>query len=382
MSLKKVFALAAALVISGGSLFAQKILVGADFETRFDNREYANNDFNESQTLFSARLTPRIGVEWQEKNQLVVGVEMMQNFGQYNPQGDRFLSDVKPLMYYRFKTANVQANAGIFNRKELMGDYSTAFFSDSTRFYHNRLSGFLGRYVSSQREKTYVELAVDWEGMYSEASREMFRILSAGRYTTRPGFYVGYAFSMFHFAGSKLNENVTDNLLLNPYIGWEFNAFFDFDIQGGLLFAPQRGRSVDHTWRKPYGGQLDVTISRWGLKIENNLYLGKNLQPLRNYVANPLTGGGLTYGQDGLYAGESFYATTKHIYNRTWVGYDRKFFHDTMHVEAGMVFHYDGTGLGTQQVVQLSVDIQRLFDIGPRKSAPHRPGPAPRPCCY
>ena len=382
MSLKKVFALAAALAISGGSLFAQKILVGADFETRFDNREYANNDFNESQTLFSARLTPRIGIEWQEKNQLVVGVEMMQNFGQYNPQGDRFLSDVKPLMYYRFKTANVQANAGIFNRKELMGDYSTAFFSDSTRFYHNRLSGFLGRYVSSQREKTYVEMAIDWEGMYSEASREMFRILSAGRYTTRPGFYVGYAFSMFHFAGSKLNENVTDNLLLNPYIGWEFNAFFDFDIQGGLLFAPQRGRSVDHTWRKPYGGQLDVTISRWGLKIENNLYLGKNLQPLRNYVANPLTGGGLTYGQDGLYAGESFYATTKHIYNRTWVGYDRKFFHDTMHVEAGMVFHYDGTGLGTQQVVQLSVDIQRLFDIGPRKPAPHRPGPAPRPCCY
>ena len=54
MSLKKVFALAAALVISGGSLYAQKILVGADFETRFDNREYANNDFNESQTLFSA----------------------------------------------------------------------------------------------------------------------------------------------------------------------------------------------------------------------------------------------------------------------------------------------------------------------------------------
>ena len=111
--------LALALMISGGGLRAQKILVGADFETRFDNREYANNDFNESRTLFSARLTPRIGVEWQEKNQLVFGVEMLQNFGQYNPQGDPFLSDVKPLVYYRFKTPNVQANAGIFNRKEL-----------------------------------------------------------------------------------------------------------------------------------------------------------------------------------------------------------------------------------------------------------------------
>ena len=371
MSRKKVLFLALALMISGGGLHAQKILVGADFETRFDNREYANNDFNESQTLFSARLSPRIGVEWMEKNQLVFGVEMLQNFGQYNPQGDPFLSDVKPLMYYRFKTPNVQANAGIFNRKELMGDYSAAFFSDSTRFYHNRLSGFLGRYVSTQRRDTYVEMALDWEGMYSEASREMFRILSAGRYTTRSGFYLGYAFSMFHFAGSKLNENVTDNLLVNPYVGSDFIAFFDFDIRGGLLFAPQRGRSVDHAWRKPCGGELDVTISRWGLKIENNLYLGENLQPLRNLVTNPATG--LTYGQDGLYAGEPFYATTEHIYNRTWVGYDRRFFHDTLHVEAGMVFHYDGTGMGTQQVVQLSVDIQRLFDIGPKRHAPHHP---------
>lgn len=35
-------------------------------------------------------------------------------------------------------------------------------------------------------------------------------------------------------------------------------------------------------------------------------------------------------------------------------------------VEAGMVFHYDGTGMGTQQVVKLSVDIQKLFNIGPK----------------
>ena len=312
-----------------------------------------------------------------EKNRLVVGVEMLRNFGQYNAPRDPFLSDVKPLMYYRFKTPNVQADAGIFDRGELMGDYSAAFFSDSTRFYHNRLSGFLGRYVSTERPGTYIELALDWEGMFSVESREMFRLLSAGRYTTRPGFYVGYALSLFHFAGSELNRNVTDNLLLNPHLGWKFNAFFDFDIRGGLLAAPQRGRSVDNHWRMPCGGQLDIAISRWGVKLENNLYLGQNLQPLRGYIANAETGA--TYAAEGLYAGESFYATTKHIYNRTWLGYDRRFFHDTLHVEAGMVFHYDGTGMGTQQVVQLSVDLQRLFDIGPRRSAPGpRLGHGPR----
>lgn len=363
MPLRKVVLLAALILAAVGTQ-AQDLIVGADFATRFDNREYANNDFNESQTLFSARLTPRIGVEWMGKNRLVVGVDMLQNFGQHNGAREPFLSDVKPVIYYQFNTKNVQANAGIFDRKELMGDYSRAFFSDSTAFYHNRLSGFLGRYVSTSRADTYVEMAIDWEGMYSTDTREMFRILSAGRYTTGGGFYAGYAFSMFHFAGSKGNENVTDNLLVNPYVGWRFDAFFDFDIQAGFLFAPQRGRSVDHEWKKPCGGQLDIVIRKWGVKIENNLYAGQNLQPLFNVVANPETGA--TYEQDGLYAGESFYATTKHIYNRTWVGYDRRFFKGTLGVEAGMVFHYDGTGMGTQQVVKLSVDIEKLFHIGPK----------------
>lgn len=376
MPLKKLLSLLFAVLMAGGGLRAQELLVGVDFDNRFDNREYAGNEFNVPQTLFSARLTPFVGIEWMEKNRLVVGVEMLRNFGQYNAPRDPFLSDVKPLMYYRFKTPNVQADAGIFDRGELMGDYSAAFFSDSTRFYHNRLSGFLGRYVSTERPGTYIELALDWEGMFSVESREMFRILSAGRYTTRPGFYVGYALSLFHFAGSELNRNVTDNLLLNPHLGWKFNAFFDFDIRGGLLAAPQRGRSVDNHWRMPCGGQLDIAISRWGVKLENNLYLGQNLQPLRGYVSNPETGA--TYAAEGLYAGKSFYATTKHVYNRTWLGYDRRFFHDTLHVEAGMVFHYDGTGMGTQQVVQLSVNLQRLFDIGPRRPAPgHRHGHGP-----
>lgn len=377
MPLKKLLSLLFAVLMAGGGLRAQELLIGVDFDNRFDNREYAGNEFNVPQTLFSARLTPFVGIEWMEKNRLVVGVEMLRNFGQYNAPRDPFMSDVKPLMYYRFKTPNVQADAGIFDRGELMGDYSAAFFSDSTRFYHNRLSGFLGRYVSTERPGTYIELAIDWEGMFSAESREMFRLLSAGRYSTRSGFYVGYALSLFHFAGSELNRNVTDNLLLNPHLGWAFNAFFDFDIRGGLLAAPQRGRSVDNYWRLPCGGQLDITISRWGVKLENNLYLGQNLQPLRGYIANAETGA--TYAAEGLYAGESFYATTKHVYNRTWLGYDRRFFHDTLHVEAGMVFHYDGTGMGTQQVVQLSVNLQRLFDIGPRRPAPgHRHGHGPR----
>ena len=97
MSLKKVLMLSFAAFVAGGSLSAQNLIVGADFATRFDNREYANNDFNESQTLFSARLTPRIGVEWMEKNRLVVGVDLLQDFG----NDTRFLTKARPIVYYQ-----------------------------------------------------------------------------------------------------------------------------------------------------------------------------------------------------------------------------------------------------------------------------------------
>ncbi len=361
MSLKKrMLLLCFAATTAGAS--AQQIIAGADFATRFDNREYADNTFNHSQTLFSARLTPQVGIQWMKKNRLVFGVELLQNFGEHNGEREPFLSDVKPLIYYRFKTANVQADAGIFDRSELAGDYSTAFFSDSTLFYRNRLSGFLGRYRSTERPDTYVELALDWEGMLGETVREKFRILSAGRYAFGGGGYFGYAFSLFHFATSEQVNNVSDNLLLNPYVGWKFDAYFDFDVRAGMLLAPQRARSVDNRWKKPYGGQLDIAIRKWGVKLENKLYLGQNLQPLRFVAADPETG--LTYGTDGLYAGDSFYATTEHIYNRTWLGYENRFFRNTVHIDAGIALHYDGKGLGTQQVVQLSVNLEKLFRTG------------------
>ena len=143
--------------------------------TRGDHRGDAKNAVKEAGALCSARLTARRGVEWMGKNRLVVGVDRVQDFG----NDTRFLTKARPIVYYQFNSKNVQANAGIFDRKELLGDYSRAFFSDSTAFYHNRLSGFLGHYTSTERENPYVEMAIDWAGMYSEQSRAMFRIISA-----------------------------------------------------------------------------------------------------------------------------------------------------------------------------------------------------------
>ncbi len=347
------------------TLHAQEAILGVEFDTYFDNREYSGNEFGEPRTLFTGRLTPYAGVQWDEHNRLVAGVELLRHFGDNTGEGDPLMSDIKPRMYYRFSNRGVEAFAGIFSFEELSTDnYSRAIFSDEMRFYHSSIAGFLGRYTSQQRENTFVELALHWEGMYSAGTREQFRIVSAGRYDLGKRFYLGSGMSMFHFANSEVIKNVTDNIIVNPFVGKEFAAWCDIDLKLGVLAAPQRGREVgEGNWQMPLGGHFDISLRKWGVKIENNLYVGENLQPLRNAISGTIDGVDMTYGGEGLYAGESFFATTKRVYNRTWLGYDRTFFGDTLALKAGMVFHYDGTALGTQQVVQLSVALEKLLSF-------------------
>ena len=49
----------------------------------------------------------------------------------------------------------------------------------------------------------------------------------------------------------------------------------------------------------------------------------------------------------------------KKIYNQTAVTYNRRFFNNTVGVSAGFYFHYDGVGLGLQQILKVSVNLQK-----------------------
>ena len=134
---------------------AQEILVGADFKMYFDNKEFGSNEFAvpgldiESGTDFAARLLPRVGIRWDEKNTLVIAADMIKNFGSAE---SAYLSEVKPVFYYQFRTPRVTAVAGIFTRDMMHDDdYSTAFFSESYRFYHNRMNGGMREWYRTMR---------------------------------------------------------------------------------------------------------------------------------------------------------------------------------------------------------------------------------------
>ena len=193
-------------------------------------------------------------------------------------------------------------------------------------------------------------------------SGDEFRIMSAGRFyidNYHRRFYAGYNFSMYHFAGSKLIRNcVNDQLMLDPYVGTRFNAFLDFDIKLHYIQTFQRDRDNDEKYLRPKGGMLQVRMSKWGIYLDEQLYMGENLQPYyRSYRSEEFPNG---YGGE-LYGGESFYSTTENIYNITKIGYDRTFFSNTVRVNCYFAMQYDGTGWGNKQII--SVSVRLLKDV-------------------
>lgn len=324
---------------------AQELFFDGELSTHFDNTEYTGSGLGDSKTIFAVRVMPTLGYRFDSNHSVVVGAELLKDFG-----SSRFIDRSMLVAYYEFASLRYGANAGIFQRDKLIGEYSRAFFSDAYRIYNPLVQGVAGRYKS---DRAFAELVVDWDGLYAADTREKFRILLAGGGRFADIFYAGGSFSMQHFANkSTFQGNVVDNLLLNPYIGVRFKAFFDFDIRLGGLISAQRDRRTDEGWTLPAGGEFYLRISRWGLYIDNNLYLGHSLTPYYNRTGVD----GVQYA-DNLYTCDPFYGIQHKIYNRTGIGYSRSFAADRVKVKAEMVLQHDGKKMYCEQLVGVSVNI-------------------------
>ncbi len=247
-----------------------------DFEMNFDNREFYRSTFSESMTIFGARLTPSAGISIPQRShgmnhKLMVGIDVMKNFGQspVSPElggpSDEAASRQNNLdlfreitLYYKLEKQSentaLELYAGIFPRKTMGGSYSDAFFSDSLKFYDNNLEGIL---LKVRRPKSYCEIGCDWMGMKGYARKEKFMIFSAGESVITPWFKLGYAGYMLHFAGSAKAGGVVDNILLNPYAGFDFGDRMnlqEFSLRLGWLQAMQHDREFVGHYVFPGGG--------------------------------------------------------------------------------------------------------------------------------
>jgi hypothetical protein len=68
------------------------------------------------------------------------------------------------------------------------------------------------------------------------------------------------------------------------------------------------------------------------------------------------------YGSD-VYHGMPLYRSEKGFYDAIALSYDRWFFKDTVGVKAGITMEYDGTGWGTRQWLQVSVNLNHSVSL-------------------
>lgn len=342
-----------------------------DFDMRFDNREFYKSAFSSSMTIFAARVTPSIGLSISQNedvdHKIMMGADVMKNFG---GNGDDLIQELT--FYYnlkkKLKNADMTVYAGIFPRRKMIADYSPAFFSDSLAFYDNNLEGIL---IQFDRPSVSFEIGCDWMGQYGKDSRERFMVFSGGAWNMDDSFIsLGYSAYLYHFANSFTQKGVVDNVLLNPYIRFDFAdyiSFQKFSIRFGWLQAMQNDRVNTAGYVFPGGCELDIDIKNYNFGIHNRLFCGKNMMPYYNTKDNT----GAKYGSS-LYMGDPFYRLHDNgsiafgLYDRLEAYYepDIKGFSEYVKVRVTAAFHFNGDKYcGSQQMVQLTFNLQELLNV-------------------
>ena len=337
-------------------------------------------------TIFGARLTPVIGVDLEQKNgikhRLMLGIDIMKDFGtapvssQYAPadapDADSRLNNWKLfkeiIMYYKVHKqlgkTDFELNAGILPRRFMRGNYSTAFFSDSLKFYDNNLEGVLLKF---SRPKAYFEVGCDWMGMLDKYRRERFMIFTSGEGQVLPFLSLGYAAYLYHFACSEVAPNVVDNALVNPYMSFDFGYKANLQklmFRIGWLQSLQNDRFNVGKYVFPCGGEFVAEVQKWNVGIKNDLFVGVDMMPYYN-TFDPA---GYKYG-NLLYMGSPFYRVYDDgtdgigISDRLEVYYAPKFGAPYLEMKVSALFYFNARGYsGCRQMLSLNFNLEQLLN--------------------
>jgi hypothetical protein len=284
-----------------------------DFLLYFDNREYDRTPGQRSQTIFGVRLAPEIGVQiadsTESKHRLMAGVSYNQPFG-----ASWGKITVKPTIYYRIETKGFDINLGFVPYRYLKENLPEYLLSDSISYYNSNLQGALFQYES---EMGFASLMADWRGMYSEETREAFRVIIGGQYRYKWLQAGGYAM-LNHLANSTQTNCVYDDIMINPYVGvnlGEIVAPLDsFNIRLGYIGGFQRERATDTAlFTHAFNAELFL---RWRfLGFKQSFYYGDSLYPLYEKQQATLNMGDPWY-KSKLYSRTDFFI---YLYNNRFV---------------------------------------------------------------
>lgn len=348
------------LVLGCVSLSAQiKLKYDVDFESVFNNGEYARSSYKKSSTIFGARVSPWIGFSYQKDKDthiLMAGFDLTREFAD-EIQGKRYLYDINIYYNYSHQFNNTKFNlyAGVIPKRLSYNNWGTAFFSDRYNFYNPSMTGLM---LSWERKTAHFELSCDWIGKKSETEREQFMVLSLGEAYPIKWLALGYNAYMMHYASSHTVYGVCDNFLIKPYVKFDLAKvlpFQSFELNLAWMQSLQRDRNVDKSFKTPYMASFTTNIQKWGVGLNNQVYFGKNIMPLyfeSDYALNQ-------YGSN-FYTGDPFFYAD--FYDRLELYYAPRICNG-VNIKASWIWHFHSTGLsGSQQIVGIILNLDELIN--------------------
>ena len=288
------------LILISSTISAQKFIYDVDFLSFFDNRE-SHIPTYPSQTLFGTRLSPEIGIEFNDSiygnHQLIAGISYIQPFG--STWRDIRLN---PTIYYRYRQHGFNLSFGFIPWRNIRTSLPNYLRSDSLTYFSPNIQGVHFSYTSRHG---FAEFIADWRGMQSLETREAFRLLLTGEYHHQ-WFFAGGNAQLNHLA-SRFNayDGVCDDITAQPFIGFNFSQLTPLDtlaLRTSYIISYQCDRKNEQLFIN-HGFLAELSIKWCFLQAENTLYVGNSLMPL--------------YPQYGalLNQGESFFQHS--IYNKT-----------------------------------------------------------------
>ncbi|MBE6309758.1 MAG: hypothetical protein E7080_01725 [Bacteroidales bacterium] len=337
--LKKRFGILLLLCIVGAAMaVAQGVTWSVDLNTIFDNRE-GDDYYSSDGTIFLTRVSPEVGLAFQDKHKIAAGVSWIQ------PCGDDWKNHkVLPTVYYRYDSGEWRASFGIFPRSQFVNPLPTFLLSDSIAYNEPNVRGLLIQYV---KPRGYAELSLDWRSQQSETRREAFNINFNGEWNPRGALLVGGYAQVNHLAKRKNapeGEGVNDDIMANPYVGLNLSrctALDSLQVKAGALVSLQRSRAAGG-WQNRAGLLVNAVAEKKRISVEETFFVGKGVMPLYPYFGTLLN------------MGDPYFQAP--MYSRTDVNFHfiRNRF---VNLEASLVFHYTKEAFGFWQQLKLRVFV-------------------------
>lgn len=331
------------------SLIAQEYRWQVGFDYFFDNQEYAESSYAPAQTVKGIWVSPLGGVTWKSSassNSLQAGLNILSI-----PGTKRAVDKVRTTLYYQYSSPNILFRAGSFPRKEVLGNYSSIFFSDSIQYFVPLMQGL---FFQVGNDRHFLNAWMDWTGHATSDTRESFYLGFSGK-TSRNIFFADFQSYLFHYAGTfpgNPNFGVSEQLqgVMSLGIELENREGFNGLLSTGIFAGIERDRQQDETYR-PVGFIARADGELWGIGTTNTLYKGD--ARMRLFPAHGTN----------LYWGSPFLQGSSYLLSKWFI---RLMESDRVGVQLNLNLHFSEGNTLFQQALTVSVLVDN--EIGKNNS--------------